>query len=86
MKKRPEATDYLNTSHPQKVLEWVRMKVVEGMGANPNPAKLQSAIQREQAAMREAMMLDLPDRYLSPEEMTDRQERIVPQETIPELG
>ena len=80
-----DATDYLETEEVRGYMEQERERVLTNARLHPekyrnasgdlDPEKLEAEVQRQQAALREELLQDLPDKYLSPEELREREER-----------
>ena len=73
-RKQLDATDYLNTREVKEMLYEVRKRVVEKMKSK-HPKEIEDEVQRQQQALKEELMSDLPDQYLSPQELKEREER-----------
>ena len=83
-----DATDYLKTPEAQAqldlTLDRLRLDIsthpekYQDSRGNPDPAKMEAERARRFLAVREELMYDLPDEYLSPEELREREERKPP--------
>ena len=88
-----DASDYLKTPEVKAQMGRIRDEVLNdsrehpekyylGQGPTIDPRKVEQEVNRQQMAAREELMYDLPDLYLSPEEVRER--RLADLEGIPE--
>ena len=90
-----DASDYLKTPEVKAQMDRIRAKVLNDSREHPekyqgrlragcgaDPEAIEQEINRQQMALREELMYDLPDLYLSPEEVRER--RLADLEGIPE--
>ena len=81
----PDAKDYIDSPEVQRMLANESERVRESIRENPeayldengklDPRKVEAEVQGQQLALRETLMYDLPDEYLSPEELKEREQR-----------
>ncbi len=82
---RPDAVDFLNQSEVKGMLGRQRELVLEDAKRRPekyqgpdgkvDPMKIEQEVNLQQMSMREEMMYDLPDEYLSEGELREREDR-----------
>ena len=83
--------DYLKTPEVEEMMYRERKQVLDDSRANPekyqgrllagcgaDPEAIEQEINRQQAALTEELAQNLPDEYLSPEELREREERKPP--------
>ena len=80
--------DYLKTPEVEEMMYRERKQILADSRANPekyqnragnlDPELIEQEIARQQAALTEELAQNLPDEYLSPEELREREERKPP--------